>query len=301
MLAPMLAASKFVPKKVEFPVFIQPKFDGIRCLVYNGGGMSRTLKPIPNSTIQAFIWEYKDYLEGFDGELVVGGATEADAFRSTTSIMARDGSPNFTYHVFDCVHHTVADRHYEMRLNILRAKFEQHPLAVSGRVKLARTVLITSMESLMIYEGELVAEGYEGAIIRSPYGPYKSGRATASEGYLTKIKRFVDGEAEIIGFEELCSNQNEALKDNLGHTKRSSHQENKIPQDTLGAFIVRNLKGIEFRIGTGQGLTHERRKEIWLQRGSYLGKIAKFKYQEVGGYDKPRMPVWIGFRHQDDM
>jgi len=48
-LRPMLATPfEEARVKKQLPVFAQPKYDGIRCLIKDGIGYSRTLKPIPN-------------------------------------------------------------------------------------------------------------------------------------------------------------------------------------------------------------------------------------------------------------
>ena len=133
-------------------------------------------------------------------------------------------------------------------------------------------------------------------------GPYKCGRSTNKEGYLLKLKRFSDSEAEIIGFEELMHNNNVKTKDNLGLSKRSTCQENLSGANTLGTLLVRDLySNLEFRIGTGQGLDIDLRRAMWNNQSSYLGKIVKYKYFSVGVKDLPRHPVLLGFRHKDDM
>lgn len=149
-------------------------------------------------------------------------------------------------------------------------------------------------------------------MLRDPLGPYKHGRSTLKEGYLLKLKRFTDAEAVIVGFEEQEQNCNKAKPDELGRQKRSTHKAGKFGKDTLGAFIVEphpytslnqaayGTPEKRFRIGTGVGLTIELRQRIWDDRASYLGKVVKYKYQEVGTKDAPRIPVWLGFRDERD-
>ena len=85
-------------------------------------------------------------------------------------------------------------------------------------------------------------------------------------------------------------------------TKRSSKKADKQKADTLGEFFVKDVKtGLEFYIGTGQGLTKALRKEIWNNKDSYVGKLIKYKYQPSGQKDLPRFPSWLGFRDERDM
>jgi DNA ligase-1 len=70
----------------------------------------------------------------------------------------------------------------------------------------------------------------------------------------------------------------------------------------LGNLIVRDLKTkVEFSIGTG--FTNEMRIVLWAnhKRGEGLKKIVKYKYFPSGGKDKPRFPVFVGFRDKRDM
>ena len=118
-------------------------------------------------------------------------------------------------------------------------------------------------------------------------------------GGIVTGKRFVDAEARVIGFIELMHNGNEAQINELGYMEHSSHKENLVGMNTLGALVCKNDKGEEFRIGTG--FSAEKRKEIWENRESYLGKLAKYKSFPIGVKDAPRLPVFLAFRDEDDM
>lgn len=296
---PMLAG-KFDASKIVYPCAIQPKFDGIRCLTEVDVGYSRTLKPIPNEHIQTFFREHKHWLSGMDGELVVGSATAADVYRKSMSgIMSAGGKPDFTYHIFDMWDHNgdFEDRLRE-RDHLVASLLDAAPYATNW-VEKVETFIVNNETELMEKEAHFVFEGYEGAIVRALKGKYKAGRSTSNQGFLLKLKRFIDDDAVIIGFEELLTNQNEATKDNLGHTARSSHKENKLPASTLGALRVKNKKGQEFKIGTGFDLAL--RLKIWNDRETYLNTIVKYKYVSVGGYELPRFPVFLGFRSAIDI
>jgi DNA ligase 1 len=155
------------------------------------------------------------------------------------------------------------------------------------------------MEELDAFEAKQLEKGLEGVILRKPDGIYKCGRSSTNEGILLKLKRYEDSEAEIIGLEQLLSNQNDATTNALGHTERSSHKANMKPMGVLGALNVRDLKTkVEFSIGTG--FDADTRKELWEMR-NIIGKIVKYKYFASGSRDKPRFPVFLGFRDKRDM
>ncbi len=308
-LKPMLAG-KFKAEKVEaqLPVYLQPKLDGIRCLIVNGVPLSRTLKVIPNRYIQEQVAKYGQYLEGFDGELIVGPPTAKDAYRRTNSaVMSHDGEPEFILHVFDLWNLTdvpFVDRALEMGTYIHlwnKEEFPRIPWLTFVELKLCDT-----MDEILDYERGLLELGHEGAIIRGPNTTYKFGRATANQGQLIKLKRFIDAEATVIGFEELMHNANEATTDNLGHTVHSSHKSNMIPMGTLGALVCcvpipgnQDGETWDFKIGTG--FEAQERQDIWDNRDNLLAYTVKFKYFGGGIKDAPRFPVFLGWRTQEDM
>ena len=154
----------------------------------------------------------------------------------------------------------------------------------------------------MEYEEKCVSEGYEGIMVRTLNGPYKCGRSTLRESFLLKIKRWTDSEGVIVAIQEQMHNENEKQKDELGHSKRSSHQAGMTPAGTLGRFSVKEIgTDILLGVGTGLGLTHELRQEIWDNRDKYIGKIITFKWQASGSKDAPRFPIFKGFRHENDL
>lgn len=294
---PMLAVE--APKDIKFPVYASAKLDGIRSVVKDDMAMSRTMKPIPNGFVQDYLGQ--TLFNGLDGELTVGPANDKNVMQATTSgVMSREGEPDFTYWVFDFW--TDGQMPYGERLRVMERAFKDGALGQYPRIKLLKQTLIQNEDELRAFETVTLSQGFEGVMIRGPKGVYKFGRSTAREGYLLKVKRFADGEAVVIGGEELLHNANEATMDELGYTKRSSNQDGKVPMGTLGALKVRDVTtGIEFNIGTGY--TAAQRAELWgmWQAGTLVGKIAKYKHFEVGVKEAPRFPVFQGFRNSLDM
>lgn len=296
-MKPMLAVE--APKDIKFPVYASAKLDGIRAVVKDDMLLSRTLKPIPNGYVQDALGQA--LFNGLDGELTVGPANDKNVMQATTSgVMSREGEPDFTFWVFDFWNNPTMG--YGERLRLMERAFKDGALASYPRIKLLRQVIVNSESELRAFEATTLEQGFEGVMIRSPLGTYKFGRSTAREGYLLKVKRFADGEAVVIGVEELMHNANEATLDELGYTKRSTHQAGKVAMGTLGALRVRDLStDIEFNIGTGY--TAAQRAELWamFQNGTLLGRIAKYKHFEVGVKEAPRFPVFQGFRDPRDM
>ena len=252
-LKPMLA-SPLELDKIRYPVIVQPKYDGIRALIVNGQALSRTLKPIPNKYIQSFFKEYAEDTHGLDGELFVGDSADPKVFQATTSgVMSHEGTPNFKFIAFDWWLEPANPYHYRKSMvNVavqdiheLHAKYDQIDALIDNPP-------INNDDELFRIKDLLLESGYEGAIVRHPGAPYKYGRSRASDGALIKFKDFTDEEATVIGFQQFYHNDNEALTDNLGHSKRSSHQANKRPAEMLGALIVQSPNWPStFCIGSG--------------------------------------------------
>lgn len=286
LFKPMLATDAEMDK-LRFPLLASPKLDGVRAVVREGVVYSRSNKPIPNAWVQSKL----KHLEHFDGELIVGEPTSKTVYRDTVShVMAHDKEHfDLRFFVFDHIEATSLE--YTGRARKIKAdnasifKLEQR--------------LVTDLDTLTTYEELCLELGYEGLILRSPDAPYKMGRSTVNEGYLLKLKRFMDAEAEVIGFEERMHNGNEATVSELGRTKRSSHKANKSGRGDLGALVCRTADGVEFNIGTG--FTDSERAEVWNSRDKYLGQLAKYKFFPVGQKEAPRHPVFLGWRMKEDM
>lgn len=137
-------------------------------------------------------------------------------------------------------------------------------------------------------------------MLRDPVGPYKQGRSTLREGWLMKLKRFVDSEAIVLDTVELFRNENAATTNALGYMERSHRKENRRGANTLGALKVRDLvSGVEFEIGSG--FTQTDRDTFWRDRASLPGRVVRYHYFPMGSKDKPRLPIYDGFRDPIDL
>lgn len=268
------------------------KLDGIRCIVHPElGPVSRTLKPIPNKYIREMLSH--PTFKWFDGELIVGEPTGTGVMqRSNSGVMSRDGSPDFTFYVFD--HLEFPEKSFKTRYRYLTEwMFASNPSP--DRVRLHEQLDINDHYELASFEENAVAYWYEGLIVRKPDRPYKYGRATWREGGMIKLKRYEDDEATVVGFEVLLRNQNEPTRDKLGHQVRSAHKANKVADDRyLGKLLVEHPTLGAFSIGSG--FDYAMRAEIWANQEKYLGRKVTFKYQPYGVKDTARTPIFKAFR-----
>lgn len=302
---PMLAPQKLTKQlsDLRYPMLASPKYDGIRCVIRGGKALSRSLKPIPNETIRAALESLGAAAEGLDGELMLPApATFHDI---SSAVMKHDEPPpdDWFFVVFDRVPENVSEPFSARLQRAGEIVHERKLLRAHGPWSHVVPCLherIDDVDALTEYEAVALNTGYEGAMLRSLDGPYKFGRATEREGYLYKLKRFVDGEAEIVDAIELNRNRNEAFKGELGQTKRSTLKAGKVAGDVLGALVVRDIKsGVQFKLGTG--FTPKQRAGWWRCRDSLIGRIVCYRSQAHGVKNKPRIGSFKGFRHVRDM
>jgi DNA ligase-1 len=307
---PMLAKDA-VPEKLRFPLVGQIKYDGIRAVVRDGRLVTRTLKEVPNREI--FEYMSRPEFEGLDGEIIVGSPTAEGCMQATSSFVM---APNKTgvewaFYVFDDF--TDPSLPFTARYDAALTRLYDGDYS---RLTLAANTYLPDAAALEAFEGAALAEGHEGVIVRDPDGDYKFGRSYPKDGRLLKVKRFIDFEAEVIGVYEKMHNANEAVTNLLGRTERSSKQAGMVPMGTLGGLVLRAVngpcEGIEFRCGTG--FDDATRDALWAESRHFAhvdytrpenpaaglnGQIAKIKSFPVGVKDKPRFPVFLGWRDME--
>lgn len=284
--------------KIKYPVLATPKLDGIRCMKVNGQALTTSFNRVGNKFIANMIEMFMP--DGVDGEITVRGETFS---QMSGSIRRSTGEPDFIFSVFDYLYDNASDP-YSERMKKLEGLF--NPMFESRRFEPVLPVQINSESELAEYEQKMLDAGYEGVMVRSPDGPYKFGRATSREGFLLKLKRFVDSEAVITGTYEKMHNNNVAEKNNFGRTKRSHNKENLIPTGEIGGFNVELIQypgsdPICFNIGYNHKVGGIPSSELWKDRDGLIGKIIKFKHQPCGAKDAPRLPIFLGFRDEFDM
>jgi DNA ligase-1 len=291
---PMLACK--IPDNLSslpYPLLASSKLDGIRCIVKDGVALSRTLKPIRNRYIQAILGRQE--FNGLDGELIVGDPTAKDCMSRTNSgVMSIEGEPDFTYHIFDIWNRPGVQ--YREALTNLEGRPKEKHIELLPQIICHNTAAVETLEQCVL------DDGYEGLILRRPDGLYKYGRSTTREGYLFKLKRFIQDEAIVIGCEPLQHNDNDPELNALGYTQRSTAQAGKIDLPLLGAVVVKGMyqdMQVIFNIGTG--FTFDERALLWEKRQDLIGKIVSYKYFPVGCKDRPRHPVFVSFRDPSDL
>lgn len=276
---------------LQYPLRVSPKLDGVRCLVWEGVAYSRNAKPIRNKFVQGWARGYHN----IDGELIVGSATDPNCLGNTQrGVMSTGGEPDFKFHLFDCVEGGGGQAFFE------RLEFVLAMLGGEDRVVTVPHPIVTGPQGVQYYEDLWLAEGYEGVMLRAPHGPYKQGRSTLREGYLMKLKRFLDGEGVVIGLEAAEKNTNEAHRDELGRLKRSSAKAGKVALGMVGTIIIKDKKWGTMRLAPGV-MSHLERQVWWEAHTAsgtqvLLGKTVHWRAFGYGVKDLPRFPRFYGIR-----
>lgn len=179
-------------KKIEFPCYIQPKLDGIRCLASNTELLSRRNKRFNacSHILEAINDLSLDMNYTFDGELY----TSSIDFQKICSAVKRDEASDLTakveYHIYDIIISGTFKERWDKVKGLLTDNF---PL------KIVETYLISNEKELFNYHNKFTSNGYEGSIIRNLHGLYELDKRSY---HLQKVKDFMDEEFEIVGGKE---------------------------------------------------------------------------------------------------
>jgi len=273
---PMLA-HKFDNKRVDWskPVFIQPKLDGIRCIMTADGCYSRNGKKFMN--VQHLYTKAIQRLFKVNPLLVIDGELYnhdlRDNFEKIVSLVRKqkpkpedrkEARKLIQYHVYDFV------MAYKGKLDLIESdmnRYEKrmHQLVCSDmygkHIRYVPSRGVHSLDKAKEIHNDFLQQGYEGSILRLD-GPYKCGRSYD----LMKFKDFSDTEAKIVGWVE-------------GKGKR---------QGTVGKFIAMDSDGIKFGMPVMDKFKYLQRNFKKMQ--SYVGRIATFTYFErtkAGSYRHP--------------
>ena len=264
-----MLAHKYNEDKADYPAFIQPKLDGVRCLFTAKGAFSRANNQFMNvEHIEQALKPFfaKNPTAILDGELYNHGLK--DDFekiislvkkRKPTDIDRAEAKELVQYHMYDVASMTIAT--YVDRNLFLLSEPSFIPHACLQRT---RTQLASDFDNAQKFHANNLKLGYEGSIYRTPSGKYKGTRSWD----LMKFKDFHDAEATIIDFV-------------AGKGKR---------EGTLGKFIMQDHEGVVFGCPPGKGYNYAALAEMLENAAQYIGKWATFTYFErtkAGSYRHP--------------
>jgi len=287
MIKPMLAY-KVDKKPVDWSekVYIQPKLDGIRCVIYvddkeNIRCFSRTGKEFHNLehiklSLRKFFFDCANVDVILDGELY-NHKLRNDFEKIVSLVRKQKPTPEdrlnaqhlIQFHCYDYIE-TVMNQPYSYRMHQL-IDVNQGTL-YSACVKYVETNLVNSKEAAQLRHQYNLNNGYEGSILRLDK-PYQQKRSYN----LQKFKDFSDTEATIVGYEE-------------GKGKR---------EGTLGKFLMMDDDGNRFGCPPGKGYNYKDLADILKNIHDYIGKRATFTYFERTQYGSYRHPLFKTVRNYE--
>ena len=265
-IKPMLAKDYTKVKNIKFPVLVQRKLDGVRCLlILNKDGMqflSRSGKVYDTlghieQTIPTL--DSKMYPIILDGEIY---SDELNFQEIVSAVKAlKPSSAQLKYRVYDVVNGDMQNE---------RIKFAEYMVSHinSNHIQSVETLHVFNMQEVKDLHDRFVQEGYEGAMIRIPSGKYGQGQRSSD---LLKVKEFDETEFRHVAWE-------------FGQRE----------EDLIA--VCHTLSGIEFRAKM-QG-TREQKKHILDLYPEYNPKrvltVKHFGYTD--NTDIPRFPIGKAIR-----
>jgi ATP-dependent DNA ligase len=257
---PMLA-HKFVDhvKKVNFPVFVQPKLNGMRMLFDGHDGWSRGNKQVIPEVIQHLHLDTAGNI--LDGELMLPGNQLLQESMRAIKKYRKELSPQLVYHVYDIADKTLSyEERYARILDICHTAPEN--------IKIVPTYLANNEVEVFQFHKEFTSEGFEGTMIRDRLATYEIGKRSYS---LLKLKDFVDAEYRIVG-----------VTDGDGSDVG------------LAIFELETDSGTRFNCRP-EG-SQENRAELYKNRKKLIGKYLTVRYQELSKDQVPIFPVGVSIR-----
>ena len=300
---PMLAHNyKDRKSELKYPIYSQPKLDGIRCVVRMEDdtlvGRTRNGKEIeciPHilKSLNSFFLAYPNAI--LDGELY--NHDLRDNFNKITSLVRKqkpvksakmtdnafakkvteyeerlsEAEETIEYHVYDvpylddsCTEKTI----FDMRFTQLKNALNKNSNIIQHNVLLVETSEVHTEDDLDNLYGQYLDLGYEGQMVRKDEG-YENKRSTT----LLKRKEFIDAEYRVIDIDVGNGNRSGTAKHLVCFCDKTKQTFNS------------NIKG-----------SFDYLKEIYDNRKHYIGQLATIKFFQLTPDGIPRFPYAIGFR-----
>jgi len=267
-----MLAHKYNEDKADYPAYIQPKLDGVRCLFTAKGAFSRANNQFMN--VDHITKDLKPVFDRYptlilDGELYNHGLK--DDFEKIISLVKKkkptdddkeEAAELVQYHIYDVASFPHAT--YTWRMNFVNSLKNSAMFRTSNCLCISDTKVALDFDDAQKLHAKNIKLGYEGSIYRSMEGKYKGTRSWD----LMKFKDFHDAEATIIDFV-------------AGKGKRTG---------TLGKFIMQDHEGVVFGCPPGKGYNYDDLAEMLENAAQYIGQWATFTYFErtkAGSYRHP--------------
>jgi len=269
------------PINYEDKVYMQPKLDGVRCLIQANvkrhlltpdlneievKAYSRTGKEWKN--IQHILDQLKPFFQKYpnvilDGELY--NHDLKDDFETIISLVRRqkpddldmlESADLVQFHCYDIIDEELP---FQQRIEFVTEAL----MLLGDSICTVDTMLVPTESQAQVNHARNLDSGYEGSILRTN-DTYQCKRSHS----LRKFKDFSDAEATIVGYE-------------IGKGKR---------EGTIGKFLMQDNDGVQFGCPPGKGYNYKDLAVMLENIHEYMGQRATFTYFErtkAGSYRHP--------------
>lgn len=273
IILPMLAQSYTERSKyIKYPAYVQPKLDGIRCLIFKTKDGCRAFSRAGKEfkTITHILKECDTFLK--DGDILDGELfTRELTFQEIVEAVKREKSVHVNtakiqYWIYDKVDaKSYKDRYEEILMRVRAAVF----LNPDTNLVVTPTKLVDDEEAMLRFHQIATEDGFEGTMIRNCEGSYMIKHRSND---LQKYKDFMSEEFEIIGGHE-----------GVGLAAGQCIFTCKV----AGTDKTFNVKCI--------GTNFYRQQQL-INLAKYIGKMLTVKFQGYSDDGIPRFPVGIAVR-----
>jgi len=256
LFKPMLA-NKFedYQSKIKYPIYSQPKLDGVRCIINSSGMWSRTGKAIISAphifdSLKEIFDQYPDLV--LDGELYCDKLSNdfnkiISCVRKTKPIQEDfDESKKYIeYWIYDYVDTTSFT--FEHRYRALKNVYDLNEFKY---VVLVPTYELKNEQEVTNKFAEYIEQGFEGQMLRVPDSFYENKRSKS----LLKHKDFKSEEFIII-----------SVNEGIGKL-----------QNKVGTLTIKTNEGV--KVDCAVNGTHEFLEDLWNRKEEILNREATVRY-----------------------
>lgn len=259
--------------KISYPIYVQPKLNGVRALYHNSNFQSRDEVLWNKPVLQHLHQELRNICGDnmiLDGELYLHGKS-LQQINGAISIMRKEADSKtleIQYHVFDCNLLNKPDLPFSERSLELEGLKARCTFWNAKSIHVVPTLLVHQLDAETLYS-RYREEGYEGLMYRDPTKAYgfaeRCGNKQNRWTHLLKRKAWQDDEFEVVDF-----NITTGEKGNRGFQ-----------------LTCKTVDGVQFNVGSGMASG----EVDYYTDNPPIGKLARVRYEMLSDGLVPLKPT----------